>query len=121
MQAVATVLDSRLVAWEPLGSVPGDMVLLLLAVVIAGFCALGLTLFIGRWFARVYHKVPYRKLTMGIILMLVVLVGLLTGPVGLAVAAVSACIGLLPPLAGVQRVHMMGCIVVPVVLYFLGF
>ncbi|MDG6220471.1 MAG: tripartite tricarboxylate transporter permease [Candidatus Thermoplasmatota archaeon] len=120
MQAVANVMDGRLVAWEPLGVVPGDMVLLLLAVVIAGFAALWLCLFIGRWFARVYHRVPYRKLTTGIIVMLVVLIALLTGPVGLGVAAVCMCIGLLPPLVGVQRVHMMGCIVVPVVAYFLG-
>ena len=96
MQAVATVMGSRLVSWEPLGNVPSDMALLLLAVVIAGFFALVLVLFIGKWFARVYDRVPYRKLTTGIILMLIVLVALLSGPVGLGVLAVGVCIGLLP-------------------------
>ena len=120
LQAVAVVIDDGLVEWEPFGSVPGDMLLLLLAVVIAGVFGLFLTLYIGRWFASRYHRVPYRLLTKGIIVSLVVLVALFTGPVGLVVLAVGTCIGLLPPLVGVQRVHMMGCIVVPVVLYFLG-
>lgn len=120
LQAVAAVMGSRVVAWEPVGSVPSDMVLLLLAVVVAGVLAFWLTLNIGKWFASRYHLVPYRALTKGIIIFLIVLVALFTGPVGLAILAVGTCIGLLPPLVGVQRVHMMGCIVVPVVLYFMG-
>jgi putative membrane protein len=39
--------------------------------------------------------------------------------VGLFVASVAAMLGLIPPLAGISRVHLMGFLILPTMLYFL--
>jgi TctA family transporter len=39
---------------------------------------------------------------------------LIEGTLGLLVAAMATSIGLIPPLAGVKRVHLMGCVLLPV-------
>jgi TctA family transporter len=52
--------------------------------------------------------------------MLVAMLLLFSGPAGLAVCGVAALLGSVPPLSGVRRVHLMGAILLPVIVYFLG-
>ncbi len=47
------------------------------------------------------------------------LVAALTGPRGLLLLAAAVPLGLLPPLMGVRRIHLMGCLMVPVSAMFL--
>jgi TctA family transporter len=51
---------------------------------------------------------------------LTVVIFVLEGPLGLFVAALATCIGLVPPVAGVRRVHLMGCVLLPVSLRIAG-
>ncbi len=44
----------------------------------------------------------------------------LTGTRGALVMATAACLGLLAPLAGVRRIQLMGCLLVPIMLGFFG-
>ena len=44
----------------------------------------------------------------------------LTGTRGALVMATAACLGLLPPLSGVRRIQLMGCLLVPITLKFFG-
>ena len=55
-----------------------------------------------------------------ILVAITVLVVLLTGLWGLAVLAISALVGLIPLSAGAGRVHLSGCLLVPVVLIQFG-
>jgi putative membrane protein len=64
--------------------------------------------------------VPYSKLVTGIIVMILAMLVIVTGPLGLAIAGIALCLGLLPPLVGVRRVHLMGCIMLPVICFNLG-
>ena len=36
------------------------------------------------------------------------------------IAVIAGVLGLVPPVAGVKRVHLMGCLIVPVVLLYIG-
>jgi len=120
MQAVHTMVGAGLTEWAPVWDVPVLMSLMLVSVVIASTLALFLTLRLGRLFAKAYSKIDYRKMTWTIVIFLIVLLFLFTGPMGLALAAVSTVVGMLPPLLGVQRVHLMGCLVLPIILFFSG-
>jgi len=59
--------------------------------------------------------VTRRKAVTQVIGFLVLLTAILAGPVGLVVLVTATAVGLLPPLLGVRRVHLMGCLLVPVI------
>jgi len=114
------ILGPGLERWEPAASVPSAFALLAVSAALSALVAFPLTLFLGKRFARLYDRVPYRKLMLSVTALLAVMIFLFSGLAGLAVCAVAVSLGLVPPLAGVRRVHLMGAILLPVILYFLG-
>ncbi|MBC8501055.1 MAG: tripartite tricarboxylate transporter permease [Nanoarchaeota archaeon] len=101
-------------------SVSLSYVLVFLCVtLIAGSIAVFLALRIARIFSRLITKINYRKLILGIILLITILVLLLSGPLGLLVLVVSTAVGLIPAIVKVTRTQAMGCIMLPVMIYFL--
>jgi putative membrane protein len=74
------------------------------------------TIRLGRAFAKHFHKVPYRKLIAAVAVMLVGLVFLLSGPLGLVIMMIATLIGFIPPTVGVKRVHLMGCLILPLLM-----
>ena len=120
MQSVFTIIGGSLSPWEPVGNVSWIMAAMLVAVLVASIAALGLTLFFGKLFARIYNRIPYRKLTWAILILLWVLIFIFTGLIGIAVAVVATLLGLIPPMIGVKRVHLMGSLVLPIILFFSG-
>ena len=61
-----------------------------------------------------------RSLNRAIVLFVVILCLLLTGPFGIFILLLSTTIGLLPQLVNVPRVYCMGAIMVPVMLFSFG-
>ncbi len=95
------------------------ILLFLCATAVAGGASVFLTLKIGKIFSRLISRISYRKLILGIILFVTLLVFLLTGWLGLLVLVVSTAVGLIPAIVKVTRTQGMGCIMLPVMLYFL--
>ena len=79
------------------------------------------TIKIGRSAMRFVGKINYRDLSVGSLFLVLILVYLVTDWFGVLLTLLSACVGLLPILAGVSRTHGMGVLLVPTILYFLGF
>ncbi len=121
MVGVKEMLGLRLVEWGSLSSMPIPFTLLLVSSVIASGVATLLTLFFGKVFARGYSKIPYSKLTLSIIGLLIFLIIIFTGPFGLFIAFVCTTVGMLPPLLGIKRVHLMGVLMLPIMLFFFGY
>lgn len=94
---------------------PQAMVYILIGGLFAAALAFVLTIRIGAYFARVFDRVPYRKLLLMIICSVIALVYIFTGFVGLGVLVVSTFIGLLPQALGVRRSHAMGILLLPVI------
>jgi TctA family transporter len=120
MNAVKLMVGKNIVPWEPLQNVPFQMSLMLFSVLLAAIVAYGLTHVIGKMFAKRFSRVPYKKLVMGVLSYLVIMIFLFAGPLGLVVGGVATCIGMIPPLIGVKRVHLMGCLILPIMTFFLG-
>ena len=112
------ILGEGLDSWSPLGAVPPSFALLAFSAAVAAAVACPMTLFVGMRLARLYERVPYRRLLGGVVLFLMGLLFVFSGIAGLAVTGVALCLGLVPPLAGVRRVHLMGAILVPVIAYY---
>ena len=89
----------------------------------ASFAATGIAIFLtmvlGRYFANRIWKIKYRMLSLGIFLFIIILIGIFSGILGLFILSVATAVGLLAPKVGVKRIHAMGCLVIPVVAYFL--
>jgi putative membrane protein len=95
------------------------LVLTFLSVVlITGSIAVFLTLRIGAIFSRLIAKVSYRMLVIGVMLFITLLVVIMTGFFGLLILATSTAVGIIPAKTKVTRTHAMGCLLLPVILYF---
>jgi len=98
-----------------------DTVLLLIGVMaFSAFFATVLHIEAGRRMARFVGKINYRKLCMGSLLTIISLIAFFTGPFGLALAILCTILGTLPILSGVSRTHLMGVLLLPTILFFLG-
>jgi TctA family transporter len=113
-KATQDILGPGLTPWTEVWTVPSQLGLILVAVLVSSVLAYFLTLRIGKVFAENFHKVPYRKLVFSILVLLVGLVILMSGPIGLIILLVATLLGLIPPTVGVRRVHLIGCQIVPV-------
>jgi putative membrane protein len=92
---------------------------MLFSAIVGAAIAYPITLFAGKIFATYYHKLNYEKLTISVILFLFILVFLFSGPIGIFVMLISTSIGISSQLLGVRRVHLMGCIAIPVIIFYL--
>lgn len=120
MHAVQDIMEDSIFPWEPAEAVPVGLALMLVSVFIAAMVALFLTLFFGKVFAKIANKFPYKKMVSTVIIFLVIMIFFLSGPIGMLIAGVAICMGLIPPMIGLSRVHLMGVLMFPIILYFLG-
>ncbi len=119
MKSVEGIMANNLTVWEPLTNVPLALSALLLSALIAAIVSIFLALFFGKLFAKHCSRINYTRLVRGVIVFLVVMVLLFSGVLGLMILVISTCVGMIPPLIGVKRVHLMGCLIIPVILFFL--
>jgi putative membrane protein len=96
-----------------------ELVMFLCAALIAGGIATFLALYITKGFSSIISKVNYKKLCISIISLISVLVLFFSGFVGVLILAVSTAIGIVPALIGVKRSNAMGCLLLPVILWFI--
>lgn len=89
------------------------------AALLAGGVGTMLTFGFGRVAARWMSRMPYEKITIGVLLFVSVLVVALSGVSGLLLYIVGAAIGLIPAATKAARAHAMSCILIPVALRFL--
>ncbi|MCX6775022.1 MAG: tripartite tricarboxylate transporter permease [DPANN group archaeon] len=96
----------------------GFLILLVASLVAIGIAAI-VTLQLGKFVAKRITKFKYRKISLAVIVVLVLLAGLFAGWLGLLVTSVATAFGLIAPKVGVKRIHAMGCLAIPIVMYFI--
>jgi len=97
-----------------------ELTIFILSALIAAGIAVFLALNIAKGFSKVIGKVNYKILVGSIIGFVTILVYFLCSWMGLLVLVVSTLIGMMPALLGVKRSHNMGCLLIPVILFFLA-
>lgn len=95
------------------------LILLLGAALLAGGIATFLALFLAKIFVKLMEKVNYSKLGISVIVLITSLVFYFSSWVGLLILLVSTAIGIIPNIVKVKRSHAMGCLMLPVILFFL--
>lgn len=95
------------------------LVLIMATIIISGIICFFETLFLGKFFSQKMPEINYKKasiITLSILSMLVLLV---SGFFGLIVLAVSTITGLYCINLKVRRTHMMGCLLLPTIIFYL--
>ena len=92
---------------------------LLVASLVAIAISAIVTLWLGKIIAKRIAKIKYRKLSFAVLAILILLALFFGGLLGLFVLSVSTAIGLIAPKVGIKRIHAMGCLAIPIVLYFI--
>lgn len=95
-------------------------VIFMASALVAGAVSVYAALKIAGLFSRFITKIDYKRLVIGIISFITFMVLLLTGPLGILVMLVSTAIGFIPAEKKVARTQAMGCLLVPVIVYFLA-
>jgi putative membrane protein len=93
------------------GDLPALIGVLLLSMGVSAFLLMKLSRHAGELAAF-----DTRALNLGVLAYLVCAVAIISGGEGLLLFATATAVGLLPPLLGVRRTHVMGLIIVPVIL-----
>ena len=88
-------------------------------IIISGIIAFFITIFISKLTAKNIHKIPYSKLSLIILVVLLFLTTYFTGLRGLLVFIISASLGISTILLGIRRMHLMGALLVPTILFYL--
>ena len=106
--ALAVLNDARPI-------LPGDLpVLVGVFLLSVGICAF-LLMRLSRYSDRL-QKLDVKALNLGVLGYLFCAVAIISGAGGLLLFATSTAVGLLPPLLGIRRTHVMGLVIVPAIL-----
>jgi putative membrane protein len=95
------------------------IIVFLCAALITGGIATFLALLFTRIFARFITKVNYQILCICVIFLIVCLVFYFSSWLGIFVLVVSTFIGMIPSFTGVKKSSAMGCLLLPVILFFI--
>jgi putative membrane protein len=105
---------------ELLSGIEINMLIMFLgAILFAGGIATFLALYLTRVFVKIIEKVNYSMLCILVILLITILVFYFSSWIGLFILMVSTAIGIIPNIVNVKRSHSMGCLMLPVILFFL--
>jgi putative membrane protein len=99
---------------------PRDYYQAVAAVVVAGVLSFFLLLLMTRLAIWLLGKVHYRWISLGTLVVLLAVVGGMTGWGGLLICAVATGIGLIPVLWGSRRMNCMGVLLLPIALNMVG-
>lgn len=97
-----------------------DMYLIVVIGFMTSLVSAVLTLKAGKLILMKMKNVNYTKITFFILVTLISLVSILSGPYGILISVTGTFLGLLTIYTGVKRTHMMGFLVFPTILYFSG-
>lgn len=115
MSVIGSLLDGSDIS---LGS--EAFVSMMIAMGIASVLAYFLTVWSGKTMCRLLAKVDMLVFNKVILVTMIILTALFCGYWGLVILIACTLIGLLPLLLGTKRLHLTGCLIVPVLLFKLG-
>lgn len=97
-----------------------ETILLLISVFAAALLGYTITLRLGRFFAARVAEINIDLMTKIIVVSLILLVLLMSGIPGMLLLITATLLGMIPPRIGTNRVHLTGCLLVPIALFFFG-
>ncbi len=98
-----------------------EFFLIIIVAVISAAVAVLVALHMARRIVKIIGSVDYSLLSKAVLAVLFVLIAYFTGAVGLFLALVCCALGLVVNLANIKRGLLMGVLILPTILFYLGF
>ncbi len=96
-----------------------NIIFIIIIIIISGILAFFISIFLSKLIAKNIHKIKYSKISITIIIILMALTIYFTGILGLLVFLVATSLGISTILLGIKRMHLMGCLLVPTIFFYL--
>ena len=96
-----------------------DLTLIIISLVIAGTVSYVLGIKISKIFAKNITKISYGKISLAAIIFLAAIVVIFSNFLGVIVFITSTLLGIFAIQSGIKRIHLMGCLLLPTIIYYL--
>jgi putative membrane protein len=96
-----------------------NLLYIILTIIIAGLIAAFITIQLSKLIAKRINKISYSKISITILIILTTLTIYFTGILGLIVLITSTALGIATIQLGIKRIHLMGALLVPTILYYI--
>jgi len=97
-----------------------SLLLLISAMLVSGSIAVFISIFFAKLFARNITKISYSKLNWIVLVFLVTLCILVSGPWSLLVLITATALGILASEYEIKKMQLMGCLIIPVIIYLIN-
>jgi putative membrane protein len=107
---------------EILGNLSGQvLILILLAILISGIISFFVTKFLAKVLSKKIDKINYTKISLFTLIFLIIIVFVISGFLGLLVLVASTLLGIFCNSLNVKKTNMMGCLLLPTIIYYFPF
>jgi putative membrane protein len=96
-----------------------DLLLIILAIFSSGVLAFFISIEISKKIAKNIHRIKYSAISKGVLIVLIMLVIIFSGPLGFLIFITSASLGVFAISSGIRRIQLMGCLLFPTILFYL--
>ncbi|VVB82758.1 Tripartite tricarboxylate transporter TctA family protein [uncultured archaeon] len=96
------------------------LILILFSVLISGIISFFLTKFLAKFFSQKINKINYFLLSVATLIFLMIIVLIFSGFLGLLILVASTLVGIYCNSLPVKKTHMMGCLLIPTIIYYAG-
>lgn len=97
-----------------------EAIIFIVFILISASIATIISLTLTKIALKFLRKINYKSLCISTSIFLFILTIIFSGLTGILVLITSLSIGLIPNKIGIRRTHMMGCLLVPTILFFIG-
>ncbi|MBU2616428.1 MAG: tripartite tricarboxylate transporter permease, partial [Nanoarchaeota archaeon] len=99
---------------------PHLFIMILIITVISGIISFFITLNLSNKISRRINSINYTKISMITLASLIIIITLVSGIKGLVVLVIATLTGIYCISLGVRRTNMMGCLLLPTIIFYLG-
>ncbi|MDD5193468.1 MAG: tripartite tricarboxylate transporter permease [Candidatus Nanoarchaeia archaeon] len=96
-----------------------NLLLILTTITLTGIFAFFISIKISKIFAKNINRINYSKISVIILITLTLVSFVFSGWLGLLVLIISASLGIFAILTGVKRIILMGCLLIPTILFYI--
>lgn len=93
--------------------------IILAIILIVGMISFFLTIYLTRIFSKKITKIRYNKLSICVLIFIAIISFIFSSWLGILVFIVSSFLGLTCIILGIKRIHLMGCLLIPTILFYL--
>lgn len=96
-----------------------DLIIILLAIIVSGIISFFIAINISKISAKYITKINYRKLSILTLLILLLITIIFSNLLGIIIFLTATSLGTFTILSGARRINLMGCLLVPTILFYL--